>query len=310
MKSHEITNAFTVDVEDYFQVTAFESDIPRQAWDRQESRVVANTRRILDLLRRHNVAGTFFVLGWVAERFPELVAEIHQAGHELASHSFWHRLIYTLEPEEFREDLVRSREAIHHASGVSVRSYRAPTFSITKRSLWALDILASEGFDQDSSIYPVHHDRYGIPEAPRCVFQVPTSHGRLVEFPPALVRLGPLKIPISGGGYFRLYPFSWTVWGLRAINQRHGRPFVFYIHPWEIDPGQPRLAAGTRVSRCRHYMNLAGTFDRLDRLLGTFRFGRMCDVLDELAAKPEEMLTYNPETSLGVEHDRVRTGPA
>jgi polysaccharide deacetylase family protein (PEP-CTERM system associated) len=228
-------NAFTIDVEDYFQVTAFERHIGREAWAGFESRVALGTYRLLDLLARHNTLATFYVLGWVAERFPELVRDIQSAGHEIGSHSYWHRLVYELSPDEFRDDLVLSLRAIEDATGQTVTNYRAPSFSITRRSLWALDILAEHGIACDSSIFPIHHDRYGIPNARPHIHRFDTASGSLWEFPPSVSRVGRVNLPVSGGGYFRLYPLSFTVSCLRQIN-RAGRPFMFYIHPWELDP--------------------------------------------------------------------------
>lgn len=271
-------NAFTVDVEDYYHVSAFEGQVRREDWDSFQSRVEDSTYRLIDLLARHEVRATFFVLGWVAWRFPQLVQRIHAAGHELASHSFWHRLVYELSPAEFRQDLQDSRAALEDAAGVSVTAYRAPSFSITKRSLWALDVLAEEGFQIDSSIFPIYHDRYGMPDAPTSLHQRTTDAGTLWEFPPSVVRLAGMNLPVSGGGYFRLYPFAVTQRGLSRINRR-GRPFMFYVHPWELDPQQPRLAAGTRLSRARHRINLGATERKLDRLLGRFQFGTISDAI-------------------------------
>jgi polysaccharide deacetylase family protein (PEP-CTERM system associated) len=275
-------NALTVDVEDYYQVTAFERHVDRRNWSDFPSRVVANTQRLLRLLEQHDAPATFFILGWVAHRFPELVREIHRAGHEIGSHSYWHRLIYTLTPDEFRNDLRLSKSVLEDIIGEPVRAYRAPSFSITRRSLWALDILAEEGFTCDSSIYPIYHDRYGIPNAQRRLHQIETPSGPLWEFPPSVVRLGRMNLPVSGGGYFRLYPLTWTTRSLRRINRRQ-QPFMFYIHPWEIDPDQPRLQAGSRLSRARHYVNLGRTEHKLSRLLTQFRFSRMADCIQQEA---------------------------
>ena len=290
-------NALTVDVEDYFQVTAFERHIDRRDWDGFPSRVVANTRKLLRLLELNDAPATFFVLGWVAHRFPHLVREIHRAGHEIGSHSYWHRLIYELTPDEFRADLRQSKAVIEDIIGEPVTAFRAPSFSITQKSLWALDVLASEGFMCDSSIYPVYHDRYGIPNAERRPHQIDTPSGPLREFPPSVVRIGRMNLPVSGGGYFRLYPLAWTVRSLKRVN-RHQQPFMFYIHPWELDPEQPRLGLGSRLSRTRHYVNLASTEQKLERLLHRFRFGRMSDVLStafdsaaQAAAEPHPSAT-------------------
>jgi polysaccharide deacetylase family protein (PEP-CTERM system associated) len=279
-----VLNAFTVDVEDYFQVTSFEQVVSRDGWDHQESRVVGSTRRILDLLARHYVRGTFFILGWVAERFPRLIREIKDGGHELACHSYWHRLVYQQTNGEFREDLRRAKAAIEDAAGDAVTAYRAPSFSITRKSLWALEILLEEGFTVDSSLFPTRHDRYGIPDAPEQIHAIETPAGSIAEFPMTVQRFGRLTVPVGGGGYFRLYPYSLTRRLLRRANVAGQRPFVFYVHPWEVDVDQPRIRTGSRLSRFRHYVNLATTEAKLDRLLGDFRFGRMCDVLAQQPA--------------------------
>lgn len=276
-----LRNALTVDVEDYYQVSAFEPFIPRTQWDEYPSRVVANTERLLRLFDRHQVHGTFFVLGWVAERFPQLVRAIHEGGHELGCHSYAHRLIYQMTPEEFRADLVRARDCIQQASGVPVVSFRAPSFSITRQSLWALEILAAEGFQYDSSVFPIYHDRYGIPDAKAEIHQIDTPSGALWEFPPSVARFGPLNLPVSGGGYFRFYPIGWSLYCLGRIQRRDRRPFIFYVHPWEVDPEQPRLPLASRLSRFRHYVHLASTERKLARLLERFAFAPMRDVIAE-----------------------------
>lgn len=279
-----VLNAFTVDVEDYFQVTSFENLISRDQWQSQESRVVGSTRRLLDQLARHDVQGTFFILGWVAERFPHLVREIDAGGHELACHSYWHRLVYQQTNGEFRDDLRRAKAAVEDAAGQPVHAYRAPSFSITRKSLWALEILREEGFTVDSSLFPTRHDRYGIPGAPEHIHAIDTPAGAITEFPMTVQRFGRLTMPVGGGGYFRLYPYSLTRRLLRRTNVAGQRPFVFYVHPWEIDVDQPRIRSGSRLSRFRHYVNLASTEAKLDRLLTDFRFGRMCDVLRQQPA--------------------------
>ncbi|MHB0954814.1 MAG: XrtA system polysaccharide deacetylase [Pirellulaceae bacterium] len=289
----ETLNAFSVDVEDYFQVSAFEKHVSRANWTSIPSRVIGNTQRLLELLDGHQIKATFFVLGWIARTYPELVREIDAAGHELASHSYWHQLVYELTPEQFRTDLIDSRKAIEDAAGRRVVIYRAPSFSITHRSLWALEILAEEGFQIDSSIYPIHHDRYGMPNAETRIHEVQTPSGSIWEFPPAVLRFGGLNVPISGGGYFRLYPLLLTVQGLRRINRRHHHPFVFYVHPWEIDPHQPRIAGPSRKSRLRHYVHLATTEKKLNHLLGQFRFGTLGEVIESVAPH------VHPQTELG-----------
>lgn len=277
-------NAFSVDVEDYYQVTAFERRINRRDWANFASRVVPNTERVLRLLDRHQVVATFYVLGWVADRFPDLVRAIDRAGHEIGSHSYWHRLIYNLQPEDFRADLRQSKSALENIIGKPVVAFRAPSFSITRKSLWALDILAEEGFTSDSSIYPIYHDRYGIPGAKTGLHRLDTSRGELWEFPPAVARFGPFNLPVSGGGYFRLYPLAVTTQLLGRLNDEQ-QPFVFYIHPWELDPEQPRLAAASFVSRRRHYVNLASTERKLDRLLSRFHFGRVADSINSMTTE-------------------------
>lgn len=278
MPESQLISAFTVDVEDYYQVSAFEGQVDRHSWGRFENRVVVNTRRLLRLLEAYDIRATFFVLGWVAWRFPHLVREIHQAGHELGSHSFWHRLVYQLTPEQFRQDLIDSRAAIEDVTGEPVRAFRAASFSITRRSLWALAILAQEGFEVDSSISPILHDRYGIPGATPHLHRQQTPHGTLWEFPTSVRTVGVARIPVSGGGYFRLYPIGFTCNSLQRINER-GEPFVFYVHPWEIDPEQPRLRAGSWLSRQRHYLNLASTERKLHDVLRSFRFGTLGEAI-------------------------------
>jgi polysaccharide deacetylase family protein (PEP-CTERM system associated) len=276
----EVVNALTFDVEDYFQVSAFESHIPRGHWDQWESRVVRNTRRILRMLDRHGAKATFFVLGWVGEKYPRLVSDIQARGHEIGSHGYWHELIYNQTPEQFRADLQRSRDVLQDIVGERITAYRAPSFSITKRSFWALDILVEEGFSVDSSVFPVYHDRYGIPGAQSKPHQITTASGPLWEFPPSVVRVAGVNVPVAGGGYFRLYPLAWTHYLLRRINGVERRPFVFYMHPWELDPNQPRIKTASAVSRFRHYVGLSKSEAKLDRLLQKFQFGRLRDVID------------------------------
>lgn len=249
----------------------------RSRWDTFEPRVVGNTWRILGALRAAGVRATFFVLGWVADRYPDLVRAIAAAGHEIGCHGYWHRLIYRQTPEEFRADLRQARDVLQDVTGHPVRAYRAPSFSITRRSLWALDVLIEEGFTIDSSIYPTFHDRYGLAGAPCAPHRIERPAGVLWEFPPPVYRVCGYPLPVGGGGYFRLYPYRLTRLGLRAIN-RAGRPFVVYLHPWELDPRQPRLAPG-RLAAFRHYVNLGRTEERLGRLLRDFSFGPISDVL-------------------------------
>jgi polysaccharide deacetylase family protein (PEP-CTERM system associated) len=277
----KIRNALTVDVEDYFHVSAFSDCIDRKNWDSHPLRVEKNTRRLLDLLDQHAVKATFFVLGWVAERLPGLVTEVAARGHEVASHGYSHQLVYNQDPDVFREETLRSKALLEGIIQTPVRGYRAASYSITEQSRWALDILAEAGFDYDSSIFPIYHDRYGIPDAVAYPHKIQTPKGRqLVEFPLSTARIFNYRLPVAGGGYFRLYPYTLTRAGLRQIN-RSQKPFIFYLHPWEIDPDQPRIDAGW-VSRWRHYNNLEKCESRLARLIQDFRFGTVVDVLGNL----------------------------
>jgi polysaccharide deacetylase family protein (PEP-CTERM system associated) len=276
-----MTNLMSIDVEDYFHVSVFDGLVPRSQWERMESRVVANTLRLLDLFEEHDVRATFFVLGWVGERYPGLVKTIARRGHEIASHGFAHRLIYDQTPAAFREDVRRAKRLLEDACGRRVIGYRAPSYSITPKSLWALDILLEEGYEYDSSIFPIRHDRYGIPVSARQPYRIDRKVGSLVEVPGSTTQVGPLNLPVAGGGYFRILPYWWTKWGISRVNEREGRPAVFYLHPWEIDPDQPRLAAG-RLGCFRHYRHLAETEGRLRQLLRDFRFDAIESVVSEL----------------------------
>ncbi len=271
-----IRNALTIDVEEHFQVHAFETVIDRSTWDHYPSRVVANTQRILHLLAEHDAHATFFVLGWVADRYPDLVKEIAADGHEIATHGYWHELVYRQTPDEFAADLCRSLEVIGRAlKGLQPAGYRAPAFSITKQSLWALDILHEHHIAYDSSIFPlVAHDRYGINNANRFANQM---HGGLWEFPVSTIRLGKQNWPVAGGGYFRLFPLPITRHAIRHLNGQ-GYPAVIYLHPWEFDPDQPRVPNAPLLSRFRHYVNIDKTENRLRVLLNQFKFAPMCEV--------------------------------
>jgi polysaccharide deacetylase family protein (PEP-CTERM system associated) len=273
----------TIDVEDYFHVSVFDRTVPRADWAAMESRVASNTERLLDLFDAHDVRGTFFVLGWVAERHPDLVRSIARRGHELASHGYGHRLVYEQPPDVFRDDVRRSKALIEDLSGRRVNGYRAPSFSVTERSLWALDVLLEEGYRYDASIFPIRHDRYGIPDAPRWPHAMARQGGSLFEVPGSTVRVGGHNLPVAGGGYFRILPYAWTRWGIRRLNRVEGQPAVFYLHPWEIDPGQPRLPASL-LGRFRHYRNLHLTEARLHSLMLDFRFGPLETVLAGCAA--------------------------
>jgi polysaccharide deacetylase family protein (PEP-CTERM system associated) len=277
-----LRNALTIDVEDYFHVSAFAKAIKPEDWEHYESRIERNTHRVLELLDEHRCKATFFVLGWVAERFPQLPREIAERGHEVACHGYTHQLIYDQTPEIFRQDTLRAKTLLEDIVQTPVRGYRAASFSITNRSEWALDILAETGFRYDSSVFPTRHDRYGLPGANAVPHRIATHSGQdLIEFPLSTVCLFGYRLPVAGGGYFRLYPYVLTRAAFRRINHKKQQPFVFYLHPWEIDPDQPRLN-GTALSRFRHYNNLARCETRLVRLLDDFRFGTMQSVLDEL----------------------------
>jgi len=277
-----IRNALTVDVEDYFHVAAFSGSISRSDWDSHPLRVENNTRRLLDLFDQNHVKATFFVLGWVAERKSVLIKEIASRGHEVACHGYSHQPVYNQSQKVFREETIRSKSFLEDLISGPVRGYRAASFSITERSRWALDILVEAGFLYDSSIFPIHHDRYGIPGAPEHPYCLETVNGRsLVEFPLSTIKVFGYRLPMAGGGYFRLYPYFLTKAGLRKINARENSPFVFYLHPWEIDQNQPRIQASW-LSQFRHYNNIDKCEARLCELLGDFHFTTAWDVLGGL----------------------------
>lgn len=281
-----IPNALTVDVEDYFHVAALARGIDRKSWDSRESRVVANSNKLLGIFDQFGVKATFFVLGWVAERHPALVREISDRGHEVACHGYSHRLVYEQTPKEFHEETLHAKNILEGITGNAVHGYRAASYSIVRESLWALDILQELGFTYDSSIFPVHHDRYGIPDAERVPHRLCTPEGKfIVEWPLATANFFGYRLPVAGGGYFRLLPYWFSRWGLASINRREQLPFNFYLHPWEIDPAQPRIPASL-LSRFRHYTNLEKCEDRLRCLLAEFRFGTARDGLVQLGLLP------------------------
>ncbi len=333
-----IINALTIDLEDYYMVSAFESVVKREDWHKFESRIERNTHRILEILAdakpaspnspnqfktqnsklkialdaaydappNSGVRATFFCLGWVAEHYPRLIREIADQGHEIANHGYDHRLVYHMTADEFCDDIRKSKKILEDAAGKEVVGYRAPSYSITEKSLWALPILAEEGYRYDSSIFPIHHDRYGIPEAPRFPFllnldgghggrevklpdfenvraldaPLDASNGRfIVEYPISTVKFFGLNAPISGGGYMRLFPYGVIKKGLEKINKDEEKPFVIYLHPWELDPEQPRFDNLSALSRFRHYINLDGTAEKLKKLLSEFAFSSMREVI-------------------------------
>ncbi|MBK8163185.1 MAG: DUF3473 domain-containing protein [Gammaproteobacteria bacterium] len=276
-----ILNALTIDVEDYFHVSAFANSIDRADWGNHPLRVENNTRRLLDLFDEFEVRATFFVLGWVAERSRSLIESISARGHEVACHGHSHQLVYDQSSDVFREETLRSKHLLEDIIQSPVHGYRAASYSITERSRWALDILVEAGFDYDSSIFPIRHDRYGMPNAIEFPHRLETPQGHsLVEFPLSTAKLFNYRLPVAGGGYFRLYPYALSRAGLRQINRRQ-HPFIFYLHPWEIDPEQPRIAASW-FSRFRHYNNLDKCESRLRKLMSDFQFGTVWQVLGSL----------------------------
>ena len=275
-------NALSIDVEEYFQVSNFEKVVRREDWINYTSRAEKSTDTILTALDEHATKATFFILGWVAERNPLLVQRIEDCGHEVACHGFGHELIYKCSPEQFRQDIRKAKSLLEDITGRPVVGYRAPRYSITDETLWALDILIEEGFEYDSSIFPIRHDRYGIHRYYRFPHQVRRNgSGVIKEFPISTVRVTGINLPVSGGGYFRLLPYWLTRKGLRRINEKDHHPFIFYLHPWEFDHEQPRICAGL-TSRFRHCVNLSKTEERFNRLLGDFEFTTVKGVLEAL----------------------------
>ena len=272
-----LSNALTIDVEDYFQVSAFEPHIDRASWEAIPCRVEQNVDRLLSMLQEHRAHATFFTLGWVAERYPLLIKRIVAQGHELASHGFAHRRATDLDHAAFSEDIRRAKRLLEDISGQAVLGYRAPSFSIGKSNLWAFDCIASAGYRYSSSVYPVRHDHYGMPDAPRFPYQVRTG---LTEIPVTTTRVFGRNLPAGGGGYFRLAPYHVSRWAIGRVNRVEQRPAIFYFHPWEIDPGQPRVPGVGPRTRFRHYVNLHRTQSRLRRLLSDFNWDRVDRVFD------------------------------
>lgn len=277
-----LANAMTVDVEEYFQVEGLRGMVKEAEWDRLESRVERSTERVLELFDSLGVKGTFFTLGWVAERHPQLVRRIADAGHEVASHGYGHRMVTTMTPEELRADVSRARKLLQDASGQPVLGYRAPTFSVVRETLWALDVLRDEGFRYDSSIYPILHDRYGIPDFPREPHRIEDGPGSgMIEVPMTTLRVLGRNVPLGGGGYLRLLPLAYNSLGLRWFERRERRPFVVYFHPWELDAWQPRWGLGP-VAKLRAYRGLATMGERIGELCKAFEFGTMRGMLEKL----------------------------
>ena len=291
-----MVNALTVDVEDYFHVEAFADVISPTQWSRLPMRVEKNTRRILEMLNRRGIRATFFVLGWVAERCPELIREISAEGHEIGCHGFSHRTIRRDEQAEFFIDVMRAKITLEDVAGIAVKSYRAPSYSVTAATLWALEILNEVGIQFDSSIFPIIHDQYGIPDAPRFPHYRRLGEGRrIVEFPPSTLAACGVNFPVAGGGYFRLLPYRITAWAIHRINEIESQPAMFYLHPWELDPEQPRISAPWR-SRFRHYQNLWSTEEKFSRLLDEFAWAPMSEVVT---------VALNDSTSLGEETNAI-----
>ncbi len=276
-----MTNALTFDIEEYFHAEAFAGVVRPEEWPALESRVVAGTERILELLGGAKTKATFFVLGWVAARHPRLVLEIHRQGHEVACHGFGHQMLTRLSRAQFTADLRRAKATVEDAAGAEVIGYRAPTFSVVRETLWSLDVMAETGFRYDSSIFPIVHDRYGIPDAPRFPHRRPASDGgTIAEFPLSTVSSFRWRLPVAGGGYFRLVPYRLTAWAVRHLNQSERQPAIVYLHPWEMDPGQPRLGIGA-LANLRHSLNTQTTESKLRKLVREFRFAPVRDVLEE-----------------------------
>jgi polysaccharide deacetylase family protein (PEP-CTERM system associated) len=279
-----VLNGLSVDIEDWFQVGAFEGTIRRDDWDSLMPRVERNSNAVLALFDRAGARGTFFTLGWVAERYPALIRRIADSGHEVASHGWDHQRVFTMSPEAFRADLRRARQLLEDAGGQPVTGYRAPSFSIDKRTPWAHEILAEEGYAYSSSVAPVVHDHYGWPEAPRFAFR-PVAGSALVELPVTTARLMGRIVAAGGGGFFRLFPYAFSRWAIRQVNGE-SHPAIFYFHPWEIDPGQPRVADAPLKSKLRHYSRLGAMEAKLERVIREFSWGRV----DAVAASQSAML--------------------
>ena len=284
-----ITNALTIDVEDYFQVSAFAPYIRRDEWEARECRVERNVGRMLDMLAEKNVHATFFTLGWIAERYPQLVRRIVDEGHELASHGYGHERASDLDRAAFTQDITRAKKLLEDLSGQPVLGYRAPSFSIGSGNLWAFDALAKAGHHYSSSVYPIQHDHYGMPDSPRFAYRVGGSG--LLEIPVTTLRMMKRNLPSSGGGYFRLLPYALSRWMIRQVNSQDRESAIFYCHPWEIDVDQPRVAGIDAKTRFRHYVNIGRMENRLQSLLADFRWGRMDQIfLRQPAREPARAL--------------------
>jgi polysaccharide deacetylase family protein (PEP-CTERM system associated) len=274
-------NAITVDLEDYYQVSAFAHDVSIDRWDSFVSRIENNTARLLSIFDDLGTRATFFTLGWVAKKYPRLVREIAERHHEIACHSNVHRSVNAMALKEFRDDSMQAKRLLEDVTGMPVRGYRAPSFSITGDSLWAFEVLAELGFSYDSSVFPIKHPNYGMPRAPRFPFTIKTAHGSIAEFPMPTLNIGRLRAPIGGGAYLRLLPYWYTRWGIHSINSNEGRPACIYVHPWELDSKQPRIVRTTSV-RLRHYLGLRGVESKFRRLLHDFKLQPLGSLVEEL----------------------------
>lgn len=293
---NQIINGLSVDVEDWFQVGAFENVIERDEWDSIKTRVEDNVYRVLDLFAEADVSATFFTLGWVAKRHPGMIRRIADAGHELASHGYDHARVFTFDRKTFAHDIRKAREIIEDCSGVAVTGYRAPSFSIDHRTPWAFAELAEQGYAYSSSVAPVAHDHYGWPDAPRFAFR-PLPWSDMLELPVTTAMLGGKRVAAGGGGFFRVLPYGFSRWAIRQVNRREQRPAVFYFHPWEIDPEQPRVARAPMRSRFRHYTGLARMAGKLSELVHDFRWGRMDLVAHREAVRAQELGSERSETT-------------
>jgi polysaccharide deacetylase family protein (PEP-CTERM system associated) len=296
-----MVNVLSVDVEDYFHVEAFAPYIRYEQWKLFAPRVERNVDRILELFGKYQAKGTFFVLGWVAERFPGVVRSIVRAGHEIGSHGYAHKRLHEMTPADFRADLRKAAAVLEDQAQYRVRCYRAPSFSIVHNTMWAFEVLAEEGVSVDSSVFPVRHDLYGVPEAQRHFHWMKTAHGGVYEFPPSTLRFRGTNWAVAGGGYLRLFPYGLTYWAIRHINTVERQPAMVYFHPWEIDPEQPRIDAGFR-STLRHYVNLVTMEQKVERLLQDFQFTTLSDACQQQESyrKPSEASYAALATSGGV----------
>lgn len=292
-------NAVTIDLEDYYQVSAFSAEAAVEQWDTFASRIEQNTEKLLSIFDEKGKRATFFTLGWVARRYPKLVREIADRRHEIGCHSNVHRSVFTMGPAEFREDTLQAKQLLEDVAGTPVCGYRAPSFSIKRNSLWAYEVLAELGFSYDSSVFPIKHPNYGWPRAPRSPFAIRTASGTIVEFPMPALELGGARAPIGGGAYLRLLPYWYTRWGIQYLNNREERPACVYLHPWELDSEQPRMR-GSLSARLRHYFGLQGTESKFRRVLGDFETLPLSTLIEELRSlQPSHRGKQIPEVDFG-----------